>query len=47
MCDFNGRSRMPVIKKPAMKVVKKRKHFTCWNQKLIVLIVLLFSEVVY
>ena len=36
ICDFNGRSRMPVIKKPAMKVVKKRKHFTCWNQKLII-----------
>ena len=36
MCDFNGRPRMPVIKKPAMKVVKKRKNFKCWNQKLII-----------
>ena len=25
MCDFNGRSRMPVERKPAMKVVKKRR----------------------
>ena len=34
ICDFNGRSRMPVERKPAIKVVKKRKRFTCWNQKL-------------
>ena len=33
--DFNGRTRMPVVRKPALNVVKNRKHFTCWNQKLI------------
>ena len=36
LCDFNGRSRMPVERKPAIKVVKKRKSFTCWYQKLII-----------